>query len=197
MTLFTSLLFVFIASPSLMGLIWLSIAHVPRGVLGFILLKFLPKSHEIVEDLDIEDMNHSTLTIEKLQEKIHFSLTIQFIQKAGSSKNWMMFYSIITIVCYLLDALTFIIAYRMFSVPGDEHTEILLLMATLIFIAIDFYYVIWLAGLKSKLPTKMADIISEAIMGYTKKMRRDLIENLNKGNRKDVPEALKTLEAKK
>ena len=67
---------VFFADPSNLGTIWLTIFHLPRGVLGFMLLKFLPKSHEIVEDLDFEGLEQTKLSIEKLYERVKFSLSI-------------------------------------------------------------------------------------------------------------------------
>ena len=67
---------VFFAEPGKLGTIWLTIFHLPRGVVGFMLLKFLPKSHEIVDDLDFDDLKGKQVTIEKLYEKVKFSLTI-------------------------------------------------------------------------------------------------------------------------
>ena len=67
---------VFFAEPGSLGTIWLTIFHLPRGVIGFMLLKFLPKSHEIVNDLDFDDLKSTQVSIEKLYEKVKFSLTI-------------------------------------------------------------------------------------------------------------------------
>ena len=74
-SVFMTLLIVFFASDAKLGIIWLTMFHLPRGVLGFCLLKFLPRSHEIVEDLDFDDIQ-GNLTIEKLYERIKFSLSI-------------------------------------------------------------------------------------------------------------------------
>lgn len=57
-TIFVTLLLVFFAAPSLMGVIWLTIAHLPRGILGFILLKYIPQSHEIIDNMDLEELPH-------------------------------------------------------------------------------------------------------------------------------------------
>merc|ERR1712110_943529 len=127
---------------------------------------------------------------------IHFSLTVQFIAKAGASTNWMLFYGIATAVCYILDALSFIIVYKHFSVPGDEHTEILMMNAVLIFLAIDVYFVIWADGLKRKLPHNMSDAVSSAILGQTKKLRRELINNVNKVRRGEIKQAESKLNEK-
>ena len=67
---------VFFAEPAKLGSIWLTVFHLPRGVIGFILLKFLPKSHEIVQDLDFDGLEHAQISIEKIYEKVKFSLSI-------------------------------------------------------------------------------------------------------------------------
>lgn len=121
---------------------------------------------------------------------------MQFIAKAGASTNWMLFYGIATAVCYILDALSFIIVYKHFSVPGDEHTEILMMNAVLIFLAIDVYFVIWADGLKRKLPHNMSDAVSSAILGQTKKLRRELINNVNKVRRGEIKQAESKLNEK-
>ena len=110
-SVFMTLLIVFFASDAKLGIIWLTIFHLPRGILGFCLLKFLPRSHEIVEDLDFDDIQ-GNLTIEKLYERIKFSLSVQFMNQAQASRFWMMGYSIITAICYLFDGICFIYAFK-------------------------------------------------------------------------------------
>ena len=100
----------------------------------------------------------------------------------------------VTFICYICDALTFLIMYKQFSVAGDEHSEILLLISSIVFITIDIYYVIWLANIKNNLPVKMAGVISEAVLGYTRTMRRELISNLNKDRRDVAQEEIDNLD---
>ena len=185
-TLWVSLFMVFCAAPKLLGIVWLTIGHLPRGVIGFIVLGYLPQSHEIVQDLKIEDLEHENLTLEILQERIHFNLTIQFMTRAKLSKNWMMIYSVVTFVCYFLDAMTFIVMYKMFSEVGNEHTEILMLLATLAYIAIDIYYMLWISNVRTSLPPRMAAIFSDAILGYTQKMRSEMMSMVGKSKENQV-----------
>ena len=103
----------------------------------------------------------------------------------------MLIYTGITAVCYLMDGLCFISTFRWFSVPGHEHAELLLLMATLLNFSIDIYYFIWVLSLKEKLPPKIGAFVSDAVLGYTQKMTRELYHNLDAGSRNGV-EAAKT-----
>ena len=80
--IFITLLIVFFAEPAKLGAIWLTVFHLPRGVVGFLLLRFLPKSHEIVQMLDFDGLEHADISIEKLYEKVKFSLSIQFMNQA-------------------------------------------------------------------------------------------------------------------
>ena len=193
-TLFVSLFMVFCAAPKLLGIVWLTIGHLPRGVIGFIVLGYLPQSHEIVEDLKIEHLEHETLTLEKLQEEIHYHLTIQFMTRAKMSKNWMMIYSVVTFVCYFLDAMTFIVMYKMFSEVGNEHTEILMLLATLVYIAIDIYYMLWISNVRTSLPPRIAAIFSDAILGYTQKMRSEMLNMVGKSKKQKLEQGEKMYE---
>ena len=81
-------LFSFFAVPKSTWGVWFLAGHPARGVLGMILLKFLPKTHEIVEDIDLSDIPHADMSVEKLTEKIKFDLSIQFMNKSQESKNY-------------------------------------------------------------------------------------------------------------
>ena len=80
--------------------------------------------------------------------------------------------------------LTFCIAFYEFQgVPGYEHADVVMLIMTMIFIGIDVYYFLWVLSLKGKLPPDMAVFVSDAVLGYTKKMNRELGWNLNPAQR--------------
>ena len=70
-----------------------------------------------------------------------------------------------------------------------------MLLGSLVYIALDVYYLVWLSNVKSQLPPKMASIFSDAIVGYTKKMSRDLIHNVGR-RENEVNDAKKEFEDK-
>ena len=116
---------------------------------------------------------------------------------AEENRKWLLLYSGLTGLCYLFDALTFVIVLRWFSVAGKEHSELLMLFATLINFGIDMYYLIWVMQLKSKLPPKMGTFVSDAILGYTKKLTRELYHNLDRSDRPNVQAARASMAADK
>jgi len=68
---------------------------------------------------------------------------------------------------------------------------------TLTFLVVDAYYFTWVLSLKDKLPTEMASYAGDAILGYTKKMSRELWHNLDTGARAKLEEAKNKLQKKK
>ena len=71
-----------------------------------------------------------------------------------------------------------------------------MLTITLTFLLIDAYYFTWVMSLKGKLPPEMACYVSDAILGYTKKMSRELMWNLDPSERRNVEEARNNLRKK-
>jgi len=76
-SMFISLIILFLAAPSKLVVAFLTVPHLPRGIIGLALVvKYLPKSHDIVDGIDLEDIPQSQLSIETVAEKIKFSLSI-------------------------------------------------------------------------------------------------------------------------
>ena len=198
MLLWLFLLFAFFAVPAELWGVWLLVGHPLRGVLGMIMLRFLPRTHEIVEDIDLSDIAQTDISVEKLTEKIKFDLSVQFMNKANESKNWQLFYTFGTIIAYIFDILVFCIAlYKFQGVPGHEHADLILLFISLSFLFIDVYYFTWVISLKGKLPPEMAAYASDAILGYSKKMTRELKHNLDSGARLRLEDAKNKFRLKK
>jgi hypothetical protein len=72
MFLFLLVCFCFgVASSSGLSAIWLHIFHVPRGLTGMLLIwKHLPKSHDIIDMVDFEDMKKEDLNVERVSSLI-------------------------------------------------------------------------------------------------------------------------------
>ena len=71
----------FLGSPSNMGFIWLHVGHLARGLIGFIILGRLPKSHDVVDELDIPETNDgSHYTIESITALVKSSVSKIFIR---------------------------------------------------------------------------------------------------------------------
>jgi len=54
--LWVFMLFVFFAAPSKLAVVWVHIGHVPRGVLGFMVLSKIPKSDHLIEGIEFKGL---------------------------------------------------------------------------------------------------------------------------------------------
>jgi hypothetical protein len=108
----------FFAATKSLGIVWMAVFHIPRGVIGAILVGKLPKSHDIVSDLEFDDIPAAQMSVEKVADKVKFSLSVQFMNMAEENRKWLMLYTVLTGICYLFDALTFVIVLKWFSVAG-------------------------------------------------------------------------------
>lgn len=86
--LWVVLLLAFFAVPKGLYGVWFLVGHPIRGVLGMLLLKFLPKTHEIVEDIDLSDIKHEEISVERLSKQIKFDLSVIFMLKSQEPKNY-------------------------------------------------------------------------------------------------------------
>ena len=189
LAMFCTLFVIFCTAPKSMAIMWLTVLHLPRGVIGAFLLKNLPKSHEIIEDLRFDDIPQTQMSVETVSEKIKFSLSVQFMLMAENNKKWLTFYSLLTAACYMLDGLTFLIVlWRFTKITGQEHSEMIMLFACLFNFGIDMFYFLWVVVLRERLPPKLGSVISDAVFGYTKKMTRELYGNLDQNQRGMVEE---------
>ena len=71
---------------------------------------------------------------------------------------------------------------------GHEHSEMIMLFATLYNFGLDLFYFIWVLTLRGRLPPSMGSFVSDAVFGYTKKLTRELYANLDKTQRPVVEE---------
>ena len=66
-----------------------------------------------------------------------------FIKYSEECKGLLLGYGILTLLCAFLDFIDFLIQFIRFGRPGDEHSELAMLALTLLFLALDFYYIVW------------------------------------------------------
>ena len=96
-----------------MGAIWFHIIHPVRAAVGLIIvMKHLPKSHDIVEIIDLDGIQD--ISVETISDRVQLSITAQFIKSSESASKLLMIYSFLTIGCYLFDGLQFVVQYSAF-----------------------------------------------------------------------------------
>jgi hypothetical protein len=96
----------FCAVPELMAFIWLHTLHIPRAFIGFCILKRLPRSHDIVDMLQIPDDHYS---IPQLTLLLKESMSRIFITYSEKCKKLLLAYGILTSIAIFFDLVEFII----------------------------------------------------------------------------------------
>lgn len=121
---------IFISSPSTMGVVWVFFYHNARGIVGLILLKFIPKTHDVIENLrDYE--NQSLEDIQKQMEQNYISI-IHDNEKV--LRPILIIYFILTILSIFIDIILFAYICANIAQAEQEAREFALLIGCLIYI---------------------------------------------------------------
>ena len=167
----------FCAQPRLMGFIWLHIFHLPRGLVGFLLLQNLPKSHEIVHQLQIPDQSDgSHYNMESIVVLLKQTVSKIFIRYVESCRKYMLSYVILTWLAMVIDIIEFLVHFIRFGYKGDEHSDLAMLFLTIIFLALDVFYLVWALGAKEKFPGDISNALTKALFGKAEEISLSLAE---------------------
>lgn len=96
----------FCSVPGLMSLIWLHIFHIPRAVVGFLLLKRLPRSHDIIDQVHLPGEHYS---LDQLTKSLKESVTKIFIDYTESCKCLLLTYCVFTLIAICFDFVQFLV----------------------------------------------------------------------------------------
>jgi hypothetical protein len=100
--------FLFFSYPSDMAYIFIHILHPARGILGLVIASKLPKSHEIVEFLDLKSIK-GKLDFSEFREKITQKLKDTYTKVDSEMKAVLKAYFILSIIIILPDLFQIII----------------------------------------------------------------------------------------
>lgn len=133
-------LLLFIASPSQLFYVWFLILHVPRSVLGFVLLSNMPKTFEIIENVAKNPNFEEDKIITMLQAQIRES----FIVRWTDNRMKFLIYLISTLVCTLIDLIMLIVMIAIFGNNNYVLLEICMLFVAVALIGKCFIYLLML-----------------------------------------------------
>jgi hypothetical protein len=148
-----------------MGLVWLFFPHFARSVFGLtILMTGLPKSHEIIESMQVQDIEKATL--ETIQSDMHSGIQSYVDGKGKKLKRSAVFYTLLTFICYTFDCLCFLISFKYFGQEEHARAETILLAASLLYWLLDVSFFVWIARLKVRLPKPLELGIQNMLFGW-------------------------------
>lgn len=93
----------FLSSPQNFSIFWVFITHVVRAILGFILLKRIPHSHQVIEDLNEIETN----SIEEIEKNILHSYLNLLSRNETKIRPILIWYFVLTIIDIIIDNFAF------------------------------------------------------------------------------------------
>ena len=164
----------FISSSKNMKKIWFFLPHIPKAIIGFFILKKLPKTHEILNKITIgEDLN-------KLEEEIKLTFIEYMKSKKSSIKKLLGFYFLLNTICITFDCVLFCVIAPDFGERGKEEKFFMLILFDLIFIFIDFIYFSFFSSFKYTFAKKENETIKRALIGFFSQLREGIATGFNK-----------------
>ena len=164
----------FISSSKNMKKIWFFLPHIPKAIIGFFILKHLPKTHEILNKITIgEDLN-------KLEEEIKLTFIEYMKSKKSSIKKLLGFYFLLNTICITFDCVLFCVIAPDFGERGKEEKFFMLILFDLIFIFIDFIYFSFFSSFKYTFAKKENEAIKRALIGFFSQLREGIATGFNK-----------------
>lgn len=130
----------FMIYPSQMYFIFFHLGHLVRAFIGFKICKVMPKSHELIEKINLPP--DQTLNFTQIHDKV-VEQARQILQEFMQDQSLVVNYFKVTVVCLVPDAIDCLIQLIRFGRKGDEFSDITMLLMSLAFLGFDIYYYIW------------------------------------------------------
>lgn len=122
----------FISSPSTMKINWTFIYHVARAGVGIMLLFYIPKTFQVIENLQDFESN----SLDDIQKGMETNYVSLLQQNEKVLKPLLMIYFILTVISVIIDIILFIVLCNNWSTTNYEYRNFVLLIAIVIFIGI-------------------------------------------------------------
>ena len=159
---FLVLFFLFCSSPKTMGKIWWYIFHFFRGIFGIGIICYLPKTYELIENLQEIPDNLENIKYSLIQ--IFFELLKPNQRKL---KIFLLFYFSLTIFCTVIDIMLFCVFAPDIGLVENDKPFFFMLLSSIIFIYTDLVYFSFFSSFKFYFNKKQHDSIQRAtILGF-------------------------------
>ena len=162
----------FLVEPSSLGYIWLFTPHLLRAAVSFLILKRMPTSNELVENIQIPS-----------SEKVPFSKISGYVI-SGAKESATMFekkagtlllvYTICTAIALIIDVSVVLTGMGKLGEDQQEFgTAFVLILATMYFM-LAFYFIGWVIAVRMRLPEYAKSQVTMGLLGMVKKLTQAL-----------------------
>ena len=87
-----------------------------------------------------------------------------------STQKIILAYAACTMLAIFFDLIQFLVAWVGFARQEQAYEETLMLILCAGFLALDFYYYVWLLSLKLKLPDELGNKVQSALVGQSQQL---------------------------
>lgn len=118
--IFSFCLLLFFSDPADMAYIFMHMLHVGRSIMGFCLIKKIPKSHDLIQKFKSTIGEEETpLQFQDFREKATQQMRVVFSELFSSLSSYLKFYLLYSLFSVVLDFIDFIIQLVRFGRFGD------------------------------------------------------------------------------
>jgi len=119
-----------------MGSVILFFPHLFRGIIGLLIHKKFPRSHHIVDDLELlsDSSTKNRLTLDNLRIQLTVQFSSQFINVYQENKRYLNTYLFLTYLSWGFNFLVFVIMMKNYGTPGKEDAEMILFIIWLCYV---------------------------------------------------------------
>jgi hypothetical protein len=160
---FGLLLSLFITDSKELGEIWFFLPHVARGIVGLVLIKGIPKTHEIIKTASIP--TNERLSIDKIFMYITRASKEALDHFTANTRRSLMAYFWLTVLCSVLDVMMFLASLKNFAGEKTPYADTPLLVGSLVLLAVDLYYFSWMNSLSQRVPPYLSAGFTKAAFG--------------------------------
>ncbi|CDW82513.1 UNKNOWN [Stylonychia lemnae] len=172
LALFIFSMLLFFTDPTEMVYIWFHIFHVLRGGVGLILMKKLPKSHQMASNMSIP--KDDKMTFQAIMNYIILAARDALKDFSNQTRKWLIIYFISTIVCLLLDLIQFFSQIKDFGMVQSAYADLSMITIASIFLFIDWYYIVWILSLQYKFPNYISAQFVKGLFGLMESLHSSL-----------------------
>jgi len=165
LTFFFTSFVLFLTAPKMMPSIWLHALHIPRAVIGGLLVWKMPNTHEMLAECPIPQ--NEKIPLEEITKYAVKGVQKSLQKFSASGARLLIAYVLVTSLCVLLDVIDFFIGVARFSTQFYDGTygAICILVISSIFITLDLYYYVWVVAQSLKLPSAFKKSVVLATFG--------------------------------
>lgn len=127
--IFVLLWALFISSPSTLALMWFFLPHICRSIVGFVILRNLPNTFQVIENLK----DYENQSLEDIQNQMLMNFKTLLGEHEDKLRPWLTAYFVLTIVDVLIDVIMFFVLMYIWGKTGYEFTNIVILASIIIF----------------------------------------------------------------